>query len=1357
VTLSSVKQALLDARLKGLQRDTPIPRRGERGGEGPLSFAQERLWFIERVSQTAGAYNVSAALRLTGALHRPALERAVAEIVRRHDVLRATFADVDGVPVQVIAPFDGFALATGDLSTFSTADREVALRRRAADFASRPFNLAVGPLMRASLLRLDDQDHALLICAHHAVSDDWSLRFFFRELSILYGAYRAGRESPLAEPVVQYADYAAWQRDRLQGERLERHIAYWTTQLAGAPAVLPLPTDHPRPAAQTFHGGQESFALAPDLLARLRDHAREEQTTLFTVLLAAVQVLLAKYTGTDDIVVGSPIAGRGRAELDGLLGLFVNMLVLRTDLSGDPTFRTMVRRVRHVTLDAYEHQDLPFERLVAELRPERVLSHSPLFQVVFMLHDGEALALEMDGLQVRRVPMALGSEKYDLSFSVIANRQGLQGIVSYSADLFRPPTIARMCEHVTRLLAQVARQPDRRLSTLILMDEAEQAQVAAVSIGVAEPVASALVHEQFQAHARRTPDAVAVVCGASALSYRALAARVDRLACRLRRAGVGPEVRVGLLVEPSLAMVAAVLGVLEAGGAYVPLDPTYPTERLAYMLADSGARVLLTDTASRAIVTVPAGVIVIDVDAAADSLDDGDDERTSSRVGLDHLAYVIYTSGSTGAPKGVAVTHAALNSYLSWAARTYPARTSLLHSSLSFDFTVTPLFLPLLCGGHVDLIADPANSLVRRLDQRGPIDLLKLTPAHLQAVGELLDAQDVRHGPACLVVGGDALLGEHVAPWRLRCPETTLVNEYGPTEATVGCAIHTQPVRDTTPGRIAIGRAVWNTQLAVLDAAGTPVPIGLPGELFIGGAQVARGYLGRPSLTADRFGPDPCAAVAGTRRYRTGDRVRWRSDGTLEYLGRIDEQVKIRGFRVEPEEVAMVLRQQPGVIDGAVIVREDVPGDKRIVAYVVGDISADLLRDGIRRCLPEYLVPAAFVVVDRIPLTANGKLDRTALPAPVGEESARVGPRNFIDVQLMQIWEELLGVEVRDPRQSFFELGGHSLLAMRLLAKIQRRFRCDRPIATLFTGATVWQMADAIQSGLPSAPPSHVLPLQASGTKPPVFFVHTANGRVLCYLNLVRHLGTDRPIWGLQDLSDDMTRPVTTIAAEYVAAIRAVRAEGPYYLAGWSFGGLIAYEMATLLERQGQSVAFLGLLDTGHPGFTRDFIRDHLDLVIGMGHELAALAGRPFSIRRAALEPLDPDDQVERTLAALHAQQIFSGDATTLRRLVEEKRQRAMSARDFVPSRFAGAITLFRATGNQWDPYFAHRTEEEQRTLDWSRVCGDVTIHFVPGTHDTVVREPHVRALAQRMREVLDELGTRVVSGGYTHGRAVHG
>ncbi|HST63409.1 MAG TPA: amino acid adenylation domain-containing protein [Longimicrobium sp.] len=1069
-----------------VDRDRPLP----------LSFAQERLWFIDRLEPGSTVYNVPVAWRLGGALDEAALERALGEIVRRHEALRTVFREgVDGSPVQTIAPFGGFVLPVEDLSALDEADREAAVRRRAGEEARRAFDLSTGPLFRAALLRLDAEDHVLLLSMHHVVSDGWSMGVLFRELSALYAAYREGGESPLAELDVQYADYAVWQREQLAGETLDRQLAYWKERLAGAPELLELPTDHPRPAVQTYRGANERMELSLQLLERLQALGRSEGATLYMVLLSAFQLLLSKYGAGEDIVVGSPIAGRTRREVEELIGFFVNTLVLRTDLSGDPGFREVLRRVREATLGAYEHQDVPFEKLVAELQPERSLTHSPLFQVAFTLDNAQDTGGGLPGLRVQGVAAGLTAAKFDLSLGLTETARGMRGGLNYSTDLFERGTIERMLGHLERVLEQVAADADVRLSELELLGEAERALVLeAWNRTEGEYPADRCLHARFEAQAARTPHAVAAVHEGASLSYAQLNERANRLAHHLVRRGVGPEVRVGLCLERGLEMIVSILAVLKAGGAYVPLDPAYPADRVAFTLADAGVPVLLAQERVRAALTVPDGVEVISLDAAQAEIAAESAENPVSGATPESLAYVIYTSGSTGTPKGALIEHRNVARLFSATDPWFgfgPDDVWTLFHSYAFDFSVWEIWGALLYGGRVvvvpfDVSRDPGA--FHALVQREGVTVLNQTPS---AFRQFIRADGERGGDLALrtvIFGGEALEPASLRAWveRRGIETPRLVNMYGITETTVHVTYRPLAREDVFGGSGSpIGRAIPDLRLYVLDPARRPVPIGIPGELYVGGAGVARGYLNRPELTAQRFVENPFAAG---RLYRSGDRVRWRADGTLEYLGRLDEQVKIRGFRIELGEIEAVLRQAAGVADCTVIVREDEPGDRRLVAYVVGDAEADVLRAHVRQRLPEYMVPSAFVPLETLPLTPNGKLDRNRLPAPepASAEDRYVAPRTPAEEVLAGIWAEVLRLERAGVEESFFDLGGHSLLATRVVSRIRELFGVELPLRALFEGPRVAELAVRVQeirrAGLPVLPP--IVPAPRDGDLP---------------------------------------------------------------------------------------------------------------------------------------------------------------------------------------------------------------------------------------------------------------------------------
>jgi amino acid adenylation domain-containing protein len=1057
-------EALRRADLPQLPPVEPVSRRGAL----PLSFAQERLWFLDRMQPGSAMYNIPAAQRLRGALDTAALERALGEIVRRHEALRTVFAEQDGAPVQVIRPFAGFTLPVEDLRELDAVAREALAVRRADDEAARPFDLAAGPLFRASLLELADDEHVLLLTVHHIAGDGWSMGVFFRELAALYEAFRDGGESPLVELPVQYADHAAWQRRHFQGEALDRQVAWWKERLSGAPELLEIPADHPRPAVQRHLGATEPIHVAGDLLARLETLARAEGATLYMVLLAAFQSLLSRYSGSADVVVGSTIAGRTRGETEPLIGLFMNTLALRTDLSGDPSLREVLRRVREVTLGAYEHQDVPFERLVEELRPGRSLSHSPLFQVLFELNTAGGTATTLAGVDAERMGGRNGTAKFDLSVSLTAYPDEIAGVLTYATDLFDATTARRMTGHLLRVLEQAAADPDRRLSRLDLVSDDELRRIEGWNATQVEYPSTATIHGLFEAQAARTPDATAVTFGAESLTYRELDARANALANHLARLGVKPEVRVGICLERSLELMVAILGVMKAGGAYVPVDPGHPVERMSYVLGDSGVAVVLTQEKLRTRVPVGPGVRMVCVDSYWPRVAADRASKPAVEVSSENLCYVIYTSGSTGRPKGVAMHHRGVCNYIAWGIPYYGADTGSgapVFSSMAVDLTITNL-LPLFAGLPVRMLPEesPVEALADVLREKPGFGLVKITPTHLSLLTPLLTPDEARGCARTLVIGADFLSAETTRFWQENAPDVVLMNEYGPTETVVGCSAYVLPNGRHRAGAVPVGGPIQNLTFHVLDTHLRPVPIGMPGELYIGGAGVARGYLGRPSLSAEKFVPDPFAG-AGARMYRTGDRARWLESGDLMILGRTDNQVKVRGYRVELGEIEAMIRRHPSVSGALVVVREDIPGDRRLVAYVAGTADAAELREHLRRELPEYMVPSAFVTMDALPQTATGKLDPKTLPAPeYASGAAALPPRNEMEQKVAEVWKEVLGLGEIAVSDNFFDLGGTSLLLYRVYSKL-REIRGDLRVVDLFRHTTVEALAEYLGTG----------------------------------------------------------------------------------------------------------------------------------------------------------------------------------------------------------------------------------------------------------------------------------------------------
>ena len=1058
----------------------------------PVSFAQERLWLLDRMDPGTAAYVIPLALRLRGALDADALAAACGELARRHESLRTVFQWIDGAPMQVILPEGALPLRVVDLADLPLADREDEALRRLRREAGRGFDLARGPLARARLYRISADHHLFLLHLHHIVTDGWSNGVLLGELAALYAAFSRGLPSPLAEPELQYADYAEWQREHLAGGALERQLAWWKDALAGAPSLLELPTDRPRPAVQSGHGALHRFDLAPALTEAVSTLARAEGATPFMVLLAAFQAFLGRWSRQDDVVVGTPVANRTRPETKGVVGFFVGTLPLRADLHGDPSFRALLRQVRETALGAFARGDLPFERLVDELKAPRSAAHSPVFQAMFVLQNTPRAALDFGGVTAEPVEMESTHAPFDLTLGLRARGAAMEGALEYDAALFDADTARRMADRYRRLLEAACAAPDTPVSALPLMSGEEIADALRAWEGPALDASFDTIHARIAAQAARTPDAIAVDGADERLTYRRLEERADRLARRLRAAGVRPGVLVGVRAERSANTVAAVLAVLKAGGAYLPVDPSYPAERQAYMLADSGARLLLDATGGGAPEGFAGRMLSLGVELAASLLDPPTGATTAIGGQADprDLAYVIYTSGSTGRPKGVMVPHHALSAYVDAARRAYAMTAAdrfLQFAPLSFDSSVEELFAPLVCGAAM-VLRDAA--MLESVDgfwracARQALTIASLPTAYWHEVAAALERRPIDLPPSLrvMVVGGERALPERVAAWRRAVGgRVRLLNSYGPTETTVAATLH-EVARDEPT--VPIGRPLAGARVRVLDARMRPVPPGVPGELFVGGTGVARGYLDRPAATAERFVPDPFTRVPGERLYATGDLARWRPDGTLEYLGRTDDQVKVRGFRVEPGEIESLLRRQPGVRDAAAAVREDAPGDRRLVAYVVpaepGPISVDALREALRRDLPAYMLPSAFVTLGALPLSPSGKVDRKALPAPPRNDASRATAGEALSADeraVAALWREVLGVESVGADDNFFDLGGNSLLLIRLAGRLGEEMGSTATAVDLFRFPTV--RAQAAHLGGEIAEPEPAAPDRA--------------------------------------------------------------------------------------------------------------------------------------------------------------------------------------------------------------------------------------------------------------------------------------
>ncbi|MFP2931860.1 amino acid adenylation domain-containing protein, partial [Pyxidicoccus sp. 3LG] len=1061
----------------------PLPRSPEGGDALEVSYAQQRMWFMDQLQPGQVAYNMPAALRLLGPLDVDALRRTFAEVVRRHEALRTTFVTREGRPLQLIhaAPAT-WPLAVEDLSALEPSAREAALQRRMSEEAHHAFDLARGPMLRTALLRSGADEHVLVLCMHHIVSDGWSLGVLVREVGALYAALKQGREASLPALPIQYADYAAWERRVLEEQALAEQVEWWRSKLQDAP-VLELPTDHARPVTRSLRGATHFLTLPAELTAALEKVGQAQNATLFMVLMAGWQALLARYSGQRDFCVGTSVGHRNRPELEDLIGFFVNPVAMRARLDGDPTFSGLVRRVREEALGAFAHQDVPFDRLVEALGGERDMSRTPVFQALFVLLNTELQAPSLPELQAQVLPLATDTARFDLTLALMERGGVLEGQLEFSLDLFTPDTARRMVEHLVVLLTAVAHgASEQRLSQLPLMNAGERHQVLVDWNDTrTELPANATVHQLFTAQARRTPNAVAVEHDGRTLTYAQLDERSNQVAHHLRSLGLGAESRVGVCMHRSLELPVALLGVLKAGGCYVPLDPTYPAQRLAFMFDDSGVAAVLTQESLDD--ELPAGSQpVVCLDAEWNVIARQPKHAVDVTVSPDHLAYVTYTSGSTGTPKGVAIPHKGVVRLLigSRFVSLGPDEVVLQLAPLAFDASTLEIWGALLHGGR--LVMFPAATLdLAELAQaltRHQVSVLWLTAA-------LFD-QMQQHQPEALarvprlLAGGDVLpvprVRERLAQGR------SIINGYGPTEGTTFTATHRLSPGEEPGESVAIGRPISNTQVYVLDDALSPVPVGVPGELFIGGDGLARGYLGHSALTAERFVPNPFASTPGARLYRSGDRVRWKADGTLQFLGRVDFQVKVRGFRIELGEIEASLRAHAAVAETIVVVREDVPGDKRLVAYVTPEtVEVGALREHLRRHLPEYMVPSAFVALESLPLSPNGKVDRKALPAPVLNPSASevvdTGSLPLLQQQLVSLFREVLRIDRVGPKDDFFELGGHSLLATQLVTRVRAQLGVELPLRMLFEAPTVAQLAERVEALLMHSSRTEMPPL----------------------------------------------------------------------------------------------------------------------------------------------------------------------------------------------------------------------------------------------------------------------------------------
>ncbi|MBE9243194.1 amino acid adenylation domain-containing protein [Microcystis aeruginosa LEGE 00239] len=1342
----------------------------------PLSFAQQRLWFLQQLSPDSHSYNLLDALRLEGNLNLLALEQSLSELIRRHEILRTTFPMIEGQPIQRIAPPSTVSLPLEDLQGLSKNEQTEHLQEIAIAFSLKPFNPAKESLVQFKLLKLGSQEYVLLLKMHHIIYDGWSLSIFFGELSQLYAAFVWGLPSPLPELSIQYADFAVWQRQWLTGEVLERQLNYWQKQLQDAPTILELPTDYPRPPIPSFRGDGQVFRLNQDLTQRLKRLSQESGATLFMTLLAAFFVLISRYSGQLDVLVGSPIANRNSSAIEKLMGFFANTLALRGDMSGNPSFLELLERVKQTTLSAYAHQDLPFEMLVEKLQLNRDLSHNPLIQVMFSLQNTPQSEVSLSGLKMESLPLSVELKaRFDLEVNFWEVSDRLEAVWCYSTDLFAAPTINQMGQHFQNLLTAIAANPNMGIFELSMLSDEERYQLLSLwNETHTDYPSDKCIHQLFEEQVKRTPDGVAVVCSEQKLTYNELNCRANQLAHYLQKLGVKPDELVGICLERSLDMIVGLLAILKVGGAYVPIDPDYPQERISFMLQDTQVKILLTCESLQNFLPNHQAIVVC-LDKDWQQINQASLENLNSTVSADNLAYVIYTSGSTGIPKGVIVTHQAVNrlvlntNYIQFT----PDDRVVQASNIAFDAATFEIWGALLNGAKIIIIAKSVLLSPQELAlslKENQISVLFLTTALFNQLANLVP--QAFSSLRCLLFGGEAVEPKWVQEVLEKGAPQRLLHVYGPTENTTFSSWYLVENVASTATTIPIGKAIANTQIYLLDKNLQPVPIGVVGELHIGGMGLAKGYLNRPELTQEKFIPNPFekdevipptplnkGGNEPSKLYKTEDLARYLPDGNIEYVGRIDNQVKIRGFRIELGEIEAVLSQNQAVQSSCVIVREDNPGEKQLVAYIVPKLGVKLTSGDLRQFLsdklPGYMVPSAFVLLEFFPLTANGKIDRRALKAPsnTSDSDRFIEARNQLELNLVQIWSKVLKIDKVSVQDNFFDLGGHSLLAPYLITQIKEQLGKEIAVTTLFQNPTIEQLATIIETDADSSNQSCLVPIQPQGSKPPFFCVPGAGGRPFYFYHLGRYLGQDQPFYSFEnDLYQqfgEITR-IEDIASIYLKAMQDLQPQGPYFLGGHSYGGNVAFEMAQQLVNQGQQVALLAIIDSSAPTYKDkqillDYIDwDHARWLAEVSKGIEVYLDKTVDISYETLQLLTVEEQLKYALNFFKLTNMLPPNAETrqLEKIVQAYKTSCLCLIDYLPKQiYPGKITIIRAGEELADDPNKDLIagDCEDSSLGWSEFSTEpVEIHFVLGNHVSIMVEPHVQILAEELKVCLE-------------------
>jgi amino acid adenylation domain-containing protein len=1323
----------------------------------PLSFAQQRLWLLAQLQGPSASYNMPIALQLHGNLNIDALYSSLAYLLNRHDSLRMYFPTVAGHPQVAIQNLDDIEVLTiQDWRNLDEHLQSPTVQHFIDAHVEKPFDLNTGPLFKAKLLQLKEQKYVLLINMHHIISDGWSMGVFVRELRQVYTAFAQGQTPNLAPLPIRYSDYANWQRNWLQGEILETQINYWKNQLKDAPPLLELPTDYPRPALQSYRGDRDRYSLPPNLTLAIKTLSQQQGTSLFMTLLAAFSILLSRYSRQEDLCIGSPISNRTHSQTEGLIGFFVNTLILRNQIKPEQSFIEFLQQTRQTCLDAYSHQDIPFEYLVEQLQPERSMSHNPLFQVMLVLENNESSDLSLPELNIEWLPLTYPFAKFDLTLLVIESDNQLDLTWEYATDIFEKSTIKRMAEQFEVLLKGIIDNSQQPIKNLPLMTAHELLQLQWWNQTQTDYPHDKTIVEIFEQQVTKNPHNLALVFessprensnGLKTLTYEQLNQKANQLAHYLiQNYQIKPDTLIGICVDRSLEMIIGVLGILKAGAAYVPIDPNYPQERIELMLKDSGTSVLLTQSFLLDKLPLPKlkhQIICLDRESFSSTLTDNPNLQSTP----DNLAYIIYTSGSTGQPKGVMIEHRGLVNLtlaIDKALQIKPQSRLLQFASFSFDASIWEIATALAAGACLYLAKQetllPSQVLVNFLVNQ-KISHITLPPSVLSLLPQavLPDCQTI-------VVAGEACPTELVTKW---ATGRRFFNAYGPTESTVCASISLCEANDKKPS---IGQPLSNIRIYILDAYNQPLPPGIPGELCIAGVGLARGYLNRPDLTAEKF--IEVELFGKTERiYKTGDLAKWTLDGNLEYLGRIDHQIKLRGFRIELGEIESILLQHPSVKE-AIVTLYKTESNQSLIAYLTG-INTDLcskLKNHLKSRLPDYMIPTQFIVMDELPLTRNGKVDRKALPVKNGViQGLDEAPRNEIEEQLMQVWSAVLEHKNIGIHDNFFDLGGHSLLAIKLLNNIQQVFEQQLSLSSLFQNPTIAQLAEELCNFEVQNLNYNLLSLQPQGEAIPLFFIPGANGYGFYFRDLAINLGIEHPVYGLEtpgrDGSSALPKSVVAHASQLIELLRQQQTKSPYILVGYSSGCAVAFEIASQLEQQGETVSLLAILDAGlvtQPEYLTN--RTDIDWIWQSIQRIEVLKGVSLGLEYDDLAA-QSDDQARWDLTAkyLYQYNILPEHSTIslLKTNLKVMKVLTLNYANYCPTHLISApIVLFRAQEVKEIVLQELQAFSDYDLPDWgwqAYTQKPVKVISIPGNHGQMLYQPNVQLLATKLQALMGD------------------